>query len=364
MKKILPEIFWLRSIACIGIVIIHSVSLTLSNNPQLVKNEWPTYLQIYLMFCTPAFVFISEFLIAHMYGDKLKRGFFKKRLLYLGLPYVFLNIYWTFSSHSPQTLMEFIDAFLLVSIRGYSVTYFIVIIFQFYILHYLFSKYLRKLPPIPIIIISIILTSIYWGIRLIYPSPENFVGGILWGKEGQTIFFGWLTYFVLGYYIGIYYEKFTSTIKNYTFPIITLFLMSILIVFYTHTTGLNSAIGSKRLDTPIYTTAVLLLFFLIQSYIVNIPRFIVFISNYSFSIYLLHLAFMNRMGMLHEIVFYDILYKSILGITLSICFAYIINRFSLGKFIVGNVPNFRVPSISSIESVKKESVSPSTLKSN
>ncbi|GAA3729332.1 hypothetical protein GCM10022378_17430 [Salinicoccus jeotgali] len=73
---------------------------------------------------------------------------------------------------------------------------------------------------------------------------------------------------------------------------------------------------------------------------------------------------MNRMGMLHEIVFYDILYKSILGITLSICFAYIINRFSLGKFIVGNVPNFRVPSISSIESVKKESVSPSTLKSN
>lgn len=57
------------------------------------------------MFSTPTFVFITEFLNAYIYGGKLKKGFFKKRFLFLGLPYIFLNIFWTFSYHSPKGIL-------------------------------------------------------------------------------------------------------------------------------------------------------------------------------------------------------------------------------------------------------------------
>lgn len=73
MTRQISEIFWMRAIACIGIAVIHAISLTIAHNPDLVKNQWPTYVQLYLMFCTPLFVFITEFLNAHKYGDTLKK---------------------------------------------------------------------------------------------------------------------------------------------------------------------------------------------------------------------------------------------------------------------------------------------------
>ena len=341
MTRQISEIFWMRAIACIGIVLIHSISLTIANNSDLVKNQWPTYVQLYLMFCTPLFVFITEFLNAHKYGDTLKKGFIRKRLLYLGVPYVLLNLFWTIDKYAPATLMELIDGFIMVSIRGHSVTYFILIIFQFYILHIIFSKYLRKLNPFAVILASIVLTSAYWGIRLIYPAPDHILGQLLWAKEGQTIFIGWITYFLLGYYIGIHYEAFKANIRKYGALIIALFIFSMFFVLMIHNFGINSAMGSKRLDTPIYTTAVILMIFLFSSYYNYVPKFIIHISNYSFGIYLLHLIFINDMGMMTDIVFWDITYKTILAICLSIFTAYLFNLNKYGKFFVGNVGKTR-----------------------
>lgn len=337
MKKLISEIFWMRAIACIGIVVIHSISITLGTNPDLVKNQWPTYVQLYLMFCTPVFVFITEFLNAHKYGDKLKKGFMRRRILYLGVPYIILNLFWTIDKYAPVSLPELLDGFIMVSIRGHSVTYFILIIFQFYILHMLFSKYLRKMNPFAVITASILVTSVYWGVRLTYPAPEHVLGQLIWAKEGQTIFFGWITYFVLGYYIGINYEIFKANIRKYSWLIAALFIFSVFFVLMIHNFGINSAMGSKRLDTPIYTTSVILLFFLLASYYDYVPRFIMFISNYSFGIYLLHLIFLNNMGMMTENVFWDIVYKVILAICLSIFTAYLFNLNKYGKFVVGNV---------------------------
>lgn len=337
MNKFIPVVFWMRAISCLGIVMIHSISITLSNNPNLVKNEWPTYLQVYLMFATPMFVFITEFLTAYKYGDTLKEGFFKKRLIILGIPYVLFNIFWTFSKYDSANFVEFINNFMHVSIRGYSVTYFIVIIFQFYILHYLFAKYLKNIKALPIIIGSIILTSIYWSIRLRFPAPDNMFGQLVWGKEGQTIFLGWLTYFLLGYYIGKNYTAFKNSIQKYTVPIISLLVFSIIFVYYIHTSGFNSAIGSKRIDTPIYTTSIILVFFLLSSWFTYVPKFILFISNFSFSIYLMHLIFLNKMTMLSEIVYLDILYKFIVAVCLSVAVSYLFNLSKYGKYFVGNV---------------------------
>src|SRR5690606_14673637 len=87
--------------------------------------------------------------------------------------------------------------------------------------------------------------------------------------------------------------------------------------------------------------AVILMIFLISTYYNHVPKFIMYISNYSFGIYLLHLIFINDMGMMTDIVFWDITYKAILAVCLSIFTAYVFNLNKYGKFFVGNVGKTR-----------------------
>ena len=55
--------------------------------------------------------------------------------------------------------------------HGGTLTYFIVIIFQFYALHIFLAKYLVKLNPFKIIVMSLIITTFYWGIRT-FVTPQ------------------------------------------------------------------------------------------------------------------------------------------------------------------------------------------------
>ena len=94
--------------------------------------------------------------------------------------------------------------------------------------------------------------------------------------------------FLLGFYIGTYYEVFMERIKNYSIHIIIGAFLSILFMFSNYLLGISTWVESKRIDTPIYVTMIILLFFLFSSYIKYVPKFIVFISNYSYCIYLVH----------------------------------------------------------------------------
>ena len=106
------------------------------------------------------------------------------------------------------------------------------------------------------------------------------------------IFIGWLSYFLLGFYIGTYYEAFMNKIKDYTWHIIIGAFLSIILCFKLYI-GYKHMGRIKRVDTPIYVTMVILLFFLFSSYIKYVPKFIVFISNYSYCIYLIHYFFVH-----------------------------------------------------------------------
>ncbi len=37
MKKFVSVIFWMRAISCLGVVLTHSISITLGQNPNLEK---------------------------------------------------------------------------------------------------------------------------------------------------------------------------------------------------------------------------------------------------------------------------------------------------------------------------------------
>ena len=183
------------------------------------------------------------------------------------------------------------DSVVFMMFHGGTLTYFIVIIFQFYLLHIIFAKHLVKLNPIKLVIYSLIITTLFWAMRNFIPAPESIYFNWLWQREGWMIFIGWLSYFLLGFYMGYHYEKLMNHIHN---PYCERNGNCYHFVVCNYLFGILTLVDSKRFDTPIYVTMVILLFFLIASYFKYVPRFIIFISNYSFSIYLIH-YFVHRL---------------------------------------------------------------------
>ncbi len=338
MKTYTSVIFWMRTIACLSIVLIHAITTTFSKMDFVGHGTAIRIFQLLLMFSTPLFVFISEFLLAKNYHVKTKPGFFKNKLIYLGIPYIVVNLAISYFYFEPETLEDYFGHVSNTMFHGGAVTYFIVIIFQFYILHILFAKYIIKWKPIPVIIGATIFATLYWAFREFVPPSENPILGLFWGREGWMLFLGWISYFLLGFYTGIYYESLMKNIKKYTWLIIFGAILSAGILISNYLFGVSTWVESKRFDIPFYVTMVILLFFLFSSYVKYVPKFVLFISNYSFCIYLVHYFFVHDLGLLRaDSSLRNIAFTFILTVTISVCLAYVFNLFKFGKFMVGGI---------------------------
>lgn len=341
MKVYTSVIFWMRAIACLSIVMIHTITTTfykfdMSNLSHLLR-----VFQLLLLYATPMFVFISEFLLAKQYKAQVKEGFVKQKLLTLGIPYVIINLLLAYTYGHPNNLKEYLESVKFMMFHGGTLTYFIIIIFQFYALHMLFAKYLVKLNPFKLIIYSLIITTLFWSMRTFIDAPDAFYLNWLWQREGWMIFIGWLSYFLLGFYMGYYYGTLMTNIQKYTKYIIIGTIVVTAIIVINYLSGWLTLVDSKRIDTPIYVTMIILILFLISSYIKYVPKFFIIISNYSFSIYLIHYFIVHRLGALHDNPIFNILFTFTLTITFSICIAYVLNLFKFGKFVIGGIGNVK-----------------------
>lgn len=341
MKQYISVIFWMRAIACLNIVLIHSFTSNFAEIDSGNKDIWFKYFQLLIMFSTPMFVFISEFLIAKNYKENLPKGFFPKRLMYLGIPFVIINLGLVITYSKPDGLLEFAKSYFKVTFMADSLTYFIAVILQFFILHIILSKWLIKLRPIPVVIASIVLTTVYLAIPKFIDIPDNRILQVFWNREGWLIILGWFSYFVLGFYLGSYYETVMSKIQEYKWVIISGFIFALAIVSFNYFSGFSTYVASKRIDMPLYTTMVILMFFLAFSYFKYVPKFVLFISNYSFNIYLVHYFIVHHVGNLSDEVQLNVLYKLILTVTISIGISYLINLSPYGKYIIGNTYNVK-----------------------
>lgn len=330
-------IFWMRAIACLSVVMIHTITTT------FYKFDMPNHgyllrlFQLLILYATPMFVFISEFLLAKQYKTKVKEGFIKQKLLTLGIPYILINLGLAYVYGHPHDFKDYLKSVEFMMFHGGTLTYFIVIIFQFYALHIFLAKYLVKLNPFKIIVMSLIITTFYWGIRtFVTPSSVVYLNWI-WQREGWMICIGWLSYFFLGFYMGYYYKELMQNIQKYTIHIVSSVVIVTCIVIINYLSGFLTLVDSKRIDTPIYVTIIILLFFLIASYTKYVPKFFVFISNYSFSIYLVHYFIVHRLGMLHHHPFLNVIFTFTLTVTFAICITYVVNLWKYGKYIVGGI---------------------------
>jgi membrane-bound acyltransferase YfiQ involved in biofilm formation len=99
------------------------------------------------------------------------------------------------------------------------------------------------------------------------PPAHGDIVSMFWGREGWMLFLGWISYFVLGFYTGIYYETLMKNIKKYTMSIIIGTILAAGLLICNYVFGVSTWVESKRFDIPIYVTMVILMFFLFSSYI-------------------------------------------------------------------------------------------------
>ncbi|GAE25115.1 hypothetical protein JCM9140_1088 [Halalkalibacter wakoensis JCM 9140] len=152
-KKHLHEISFLRAIACLSIVLLHSIVWGMEyvgfllNLPDF-SERFLDSVTIFLYYGTPTFIFITAFILGYSYKEKrsISKGFLSKRLKFILIPYIFMG----FMYASPYALLSFeqfaLKSFLNIFIGDFH-AYFVLIIFQFLFIVCSFQKMVRSCIP-------------------------------------------------------------------------------------------------------------------------------------------------------------------------------------------------------------------------
>lgn len=312
---------------------------------------------IYVLFTfgTPTFIFISMLLISYSYPNGLPKGFLWRRFQLILLPFIFMAIFYSadmnifnqllagnmtevFSSDTWSTILSNVIGNLMGGYHGY----FILIIFQFYILAYFLYKFLSKSNPVLIILSSLVINVIYLAIFNFTEPPTDSEAILYFWQTGHWIpFVGWIFYFSLAFYCGLYYKQFLKVLKNNS----SLVVFSA--IFFGGATVLLTIyevlpLSSKTVTMLFFTTAMIGVLYLISLKIKRIPKILVLINNYSFSIYLLNTFYINityTVLILLKVDYgiFNVFVYFVVSTTASILTAHLINKIPFGKYLVGRV---------------------------
>lgn len=334
----------LRSLACLSILLLHVLERVYNSQNNIINQ-----IDLLLVFGTPTFVFISEFILSYSYKENVPKTFWKNRINYLLLPYLFFGTFYALSKAMDQSLLgdSFFSTFLnflwRIILLGDFHGYFILIIFQFYAIHASIGRFLIKFSPKLVIAIALLINLIYLGF-FNFVKPLNIPhADYIWNQYYWIPFPGWIFYFTIAFYSGYYFSSFREKLsKNRYFILICPFLFGFLsIILYIK--GILPDISSKRVDILFFTISLIFLLYYLSTKLSNIPRFFVFISKYSFGIYLFHPFFLGVYASLLSrlplsipplLLIPTLFFGSIL---FSIIIVYLFNKMPFGAFLVGKV---------------------------
>lgn len=344
-NKIIPEVFLLRSIACLSIVLLHSLNRIYDQTGTI-----PELITLMLTFGTPAFVFISELVISHSYPAQTPRKFWNTRISYILMPYIFFGIFYAFSKAINSWLFEgasFLPTFGTLTWRhlliGDFQGYFIIIIFQFYLLHMVYQKYFMRFSAKWVLAGSLFVNLVYLGFFNFISSPQGPVLAYIWQQGYWLPFLGWLFYFSVAYYCGRYYQQFLDMLVKRQLWIYLLTGISAILLFILMDQKVLTVHSSKRVDMLFFTVGMIFVLYLIAHKLKTIPNSLIRVSQYSFGIYLLHPFYMGIMIILVNQVswlqhsLWGVLFLFFGSIGLSIITTHVLNKTLWGSYVIGKI---------------------------
>ena len=341
--KLIKELFFLRAIACLSVVLIHTISYTYRSYPfHATQISYLKNIQMLFMYATPSFICISLIILSHSYKRRKPRYFWRKRWKYLLMPYFCIGLlYALLFQNDALPFTDFVIKLLKIYFLGEWVGYFVIVIIQFYALYFLLDKYLQRIQPIWVLSASFVINFMYLY-HINFQPQHPFLQSISFYKYTYLFFFSWIFYFFVGYYIGRHLERFTQLINRYSAFIFIGIILNYLLICYLTNEKIITTISSKRVDILFYTCFVLFGLYYIGSKIKKIPTILFLISQSSYGIYLLHDIVLKHIGnnlfSLFSIPFpIYILLQFLTGVFVPMGIVYLFNKWNKGAFLVGKI---------------------------
>lgn len=217
-KERLPQLDFFRALAIIGVLHVHSTSNATIEAANTSIYYVFNFLNLMFKYGTPSFIFLSSFVLFYNYYDrpltsKLITGFYKKRMLYILLPYILISaLYFVYKLYNrdrfDEPLSVLFNDYIYAIFHGSAWThlYFVFISVQFYILF-------------PIILA--LLKSQRWAARwAIVIGLAVQWGWVLWNKydlqyaSKGSIAFSYFAYYMMGAFVAIYFKPFRAWVMT------------------------------------------------------------------------------------------------------------------------------------------------------
>lgn len=322
----------LRTLACLSIVFLHSTT-QLSKVIEHPHIDLYYYGRILLCMATPAFIVLSIVILANRYPQRLPESFWGKRGSFIFIPFLFFAIVDAFVTHYLNNNVVIEEKIVENILTGNFVGWFILVIFQFYALQFLVTKF--KLSMKWLLPLSLILMFSY-----LFAINEGLIKLDNYSHVLRIPFIAWFGYFTVAYLIGKYYKTLSKTLLKYRWLTLVLFILSAAFLYYSYSSGLVTGTHSRRMDLfPVVISFCLAIFAwgqkIPESKLVNL------ISNYSFGIYLLHWQCQRLLAPyfngLFSSYFASVLLLFAVSLGASIFTIKLISYLPFGAFIVGKI---------------------------
>jgi peptidoglycan/LPS O-acetylase OafA/YrhL len=209
-RERIPELNLVRAMAIIGVLCVHSTSYATVDMTGSGYYWLYNFINIFMKYGTPTFIFMSSFVLFYNYysrplDKKLVSNFYKKRFVYILLPYfIFSLMYFVilhFTHYQGRPFGESAVSFItkLFTGKAYTHLYFVFINMQFYLLFPLVLWLLKKYP-------SVVKWSVPIGLLIQWAFIVSNKYGFQVPNKGSWAF-SYFSYFMLGAFIGVYFPK-------------------------------------------------------------------------------------------------------------------------------------------------------------
>lgn len=329
-KVIVPELIVIRALACLSVVMLHSITLVSGGASRRLYIA-----QLFLLFATPTFAYMSPFLIGF---SKKKRSFgetIRSRVKYLILPFLFFAVFYA-AWQSYQWGIPFLDR-VWYNVKGGYHGYFVLVVMQFYLFHPLFRGILERVPAGVAVPVAGLVNIGYLAVLNLRLVTLPYLG-----FNWYHFFPAWAFYYVLGYYSGRDRDQFQTALRR-NWPFAAALLVGAGIMLLRNTlSGFMPDLTSQRFDVLLYAAGIILLAFPLAGQIRRVPAVLNHINRASFGIYLLHWFFLEffrrwvlQIPSLPRVAAVLILF--VLATLASTLVTYALNRWKWGAFVVGRL---------------------------
>lgn len=310
-KDKIQELDLLRALAALSVIVIHiTASPLVFGTKGSLYHYLVTIANQFARFSIPAFVFVSGLVLFYNYRSFQNTNwtiYFKKRVTFVLVPYFIWSIIYfalrNIFSHkelaASDTILQFLGS--LFRGDGYYHLYFVVLIFQFYLIFPLIMPAWLRLRK-HIGIFTVLICFFYFSyIYMLFYNIKPFQGPIisfLFQYQGK-LFLTWFGFFALGAYCALRLDEVRHSLSRTKYPLLIatgLSLGLMVVEFYSRISNPNVDIAyaatSLRPVGLLFTGVAILAILAVGRNKIfiegRLAKTVSAISNHSYGIYLIH----------------------------------------------------------------------------